>query len=63
MPWARGGLTWQQEAMLLSILSRVDALAVDQPCWVFADPTRAPVLIDAEDIGQWLGRYEEGRAV
>ena len=61
-PWPRGPLHFLDETRLLSVLARCDELEVEGPVWIWGDPTRQPLPVEAEDAHSWLVSWGRDRA-
>ena len=60
-PWARDGLSVEQERVLLAVLALISTLNLVQPCWVWPDRDPQPVKTKG-DLANWLARWGENRA-
>jgi hypothetical protein len=45
------------------VLARVETLRPAGVVWLWPDPRRAPVPVNADNVAQWLARWSEGKAV
>ena len=61
-PWKKGPLHFLDESRLLAVLARVDTLQIDAPVWIWSDPYREPVPVEAADPQRWLANWARDRA-
>jgi hypothetical protein len=61
-PWPRHPLWPEEQAQLLAVMARVDALRPDGVVWLWPDARRAPVPVTAANAVQWADRWGAERA-